>query len=253
MWFRAWPLLLLPAVALADLKIVTRASVDGQEGVATSYQQGHKIRWDSGSFATIVNVDEHRTYQLNMDRRTWLVRQPASDPLLVLAMWIRRPPRVHESGKTVEVWYETTDTGERREMFGHAASHLITRERHVYESGGCTGMTGSTETVIDGWYIPRPASAQHKAFLSAYSSLECRDRVVTHGAWPVPGFALIETATNGRSISTREVIEYSEQPLDRSLFEPPGGFRQIEPSETWVTRAESDWQQVERAFESWLD
>ncbi|MGA2184289.1 MAG: hypothetical protein ABSH47_14800 [Bryobacteraceae bacterium] len=248
MWFRAWPLLLLPVAALADSKIVFRDTVGGNEIVQTEYRQGRNMRWDSGDGANILNADEGRVYMLDLRNRTWTAQQAHPGALLVLAAWIRRPPRVRESGKTVDVWYDTTDTGERRQMFGFTASHLVTRERRVAEPGACSA---SSETVTDGWYIPRKSGTRWG--LRAYGSWECHDTIVTHGTRPVTGFALLETVNDGMFRRTREVLEFSEQPLDPGLFEPPPGFRRVEAPETWAQRVESDWQQVERAFESWFD
>jgi hypothetical protein len=248
MWFRAWPLLLLPVAALADSKIVSRQTVGQYENTSTYYRQGRSIRWDIEDRAQIVNGDERRMYILDLRHRTWLEQQPRAGALLVLASWIQRPPRVRESGKTVDVWYETTDTGERREMFGRTASHLITRERRVAEAGAC-GRSSEIET--DGWYIP-PASRQRDSAYMLSSNSECRDNVVTHGTRPVNGVALLETVNDGTFQRTTEVTEYSEQPLDRAVFAPPPDFRHVDSNETWVQRVESDWQQVERAFESWF-
>lgn len=247
MWFRAWPLLLLPVAGLADSKIVSHDTGGHYDAVATEYRQGLNARLEFGNRVTIFNAGERRVYQLDLRARTWTASAQSSSPILVLAMWVRRPPSVRESGKTVNVWYETTDTGERREMFGQTASHLITRERRVADAGACSG---NSETVTDGWYIVR-SRPRSETFLRGDG--ECRDIVVTHGQRPITCYPLLETAKTASSTRRHEVLELSEKPLDRALFDPPRDFRHAPGDETWMARVESDWQQLEWAFKSWFD
>jgi hypothetical protein len=249
MWFRAWPLLLLPLAAFADSKIVYREKVDRFEIVQAEYRQGRNMRWETGNQAQIVNASQRRLYILDLRKRTWLEQQRQTGALLVLASWIQRPPRVHESGKTVDVWYQTTDTGERREMFGRTARHLITHERRVAEAGAC-GQSSEVET--DGWYVESPLARRNAAYLLA-SNYQCRDNIVTHGAPPCNGLPLLETTKGSKYTRTRQVLDFSEQPLDPALFGPPSDFRHVDSPETWGQRIESDWQQVELAFRSWLN
>jgi hypothetical protein len=95
------------------------------------------------------------------------------------------------------------------------------------------------------------ASARSDTWLLTSSS-QCRDTIVRHGTTPGLKVALLENTKEGAFTMTREVVEYSEKPLDRGLFVPPGGAGTISLKETWTQRVESDWQQVERAFESWF-
>ncbi|MDQ6704329.1 MAG: hypothetical protein M3Z85_00035, partial [Acidobacteriota bacterium] len=97
-------------------------------------------------------------YVLDLDARKF-VEQQRIEPILALAMWLRRAPRIAPSGKTTHRYFEAIDTGESREMFGHMARHVITRERTVR------------------------------------GARECRDTVVVHGTRPELGFALQEKQT----------------------------------------------------------
>jgi len=54
---------------------------------------------------------------------------------------------------------------------------------------------------------------------------------------------------------SREILEMSDDPLDKSLFEVPSGFRKVDalpgqPSMTWSERLEMEWRALEQAFES---
>jgi hypothetical protein len=245
----AWLLVILPIAALADTKIVSKETVNGYTAVATIYRRGHNLRWENGNSATIVNMDERRAYTLDLRNRTWTPQQPDSDPLFALAMWIRRPPRVHESGKTVNVWYQTTDTGEHRQMLGHTVHHFIYHERQTAEPGACATNVDRT---TDGWYILNTPAVFYDGF-TLTASHSCQDKVIVHGTRPATGIALLETVTDGAVHRTREVTEYSDRPLDPHLFEPPGDFRRVEPDETWAQRMKSDCLEMKRALQSWFN
>ncbi len=275
---RLWlVLLVLAGCALpvsADVRLVTKLSVNGQEGLSTEYLQGRNVRWESVSDAgaghrptvTILNLDRKVQYVLDVRAKQY-VESAGYDLLLTLAMWIRRSPRVRESGKTVDIYVENIDTGERRETFGHTARHLISRERHVPQPGACS--QDDSEIDKDGWYIEWPhGTARHEARLEADGGHPCRDKVVWHGTQIKSGFPLLETTINGAASSTglpaqpwsirREVIEFSEDPLDQNLFRPPHDFRRVsalpgEPSMSWTQHFDFERRELEQSFESWFD
>jgi hypothetical protein len=154
------------------------------------------------------------------------------------------------SGKTYVINTDVVDTGERKEMFGHTARHLITKVKRIGGPENCYG--GNTESKIDGWYIdydalPLPqrpktgVSAHLIAHSAGTSSIQCSDKIETHRTGPRTGFPLKETntwpneglqagdtSTQNASFSTREVVEFVEAPLDPALFEVPPGFRKVD-------------------------
>jgi hypothetical protein len=181
-------------------------------------------------------------------------------PLLTMAQRITRPP--HDSGKTVNVYYDVTDTKERKQFFGMTARHILIQERYVADQGACQG---SYQTSKDGWYIfPVDASlakavdslraSEGKIVMS--SSPECRDTVVKHGDLASLGLPVVESSGS----MTRETLELSTAPLDRNLFEPPVGFKkvnQLPGTHGWpITESERlrfEWTQLELAVKSWFD
>ena len=57
--------------------------------------------------------------------------------------------------------------------------------------------------------------------------------------------------------NTREVIEFSDQPLDPALFEPPKNFTRVEALSgnhkvSRLQKLEQSWQQLEQSIASWL-
>ncbi len=236
--------------ALADRKVVSKETIGAQTIVNTIYTQGNNRRWESQSspFVRIFNRERGSFYVLDMAARQYSEPRQRVEPLFILAMWIRRPPRVVQSGKTVHTYYDAVDTGETRQMFGHTAQHWIVRERTVAEPGACTAVNRDVER--DGWYLP--GSHERTAFL-AVSPQQCRDTVIVHGFRTEVGMALLETERVNSSVSRRrEVIEFSEQPLSKSLFLPPANFARVDPEASWLQRLEANWQEFERSLESWF-
>jgi len=241
----------------ADTYEVIKTMVAGHETVFAHYLQGRNTRTehlggDGTRFVEIRNFERNGWYTLDLSSRKYIEWSPPSpDLILSLAQWIARPPRTRESGKTVKVYYETIDTGERKQFFGYTAKHLLRRERHVAEPGAC-GQTYELER--DGWYIPPAKSDTTQAYLIAGSSYLCHDTIVKHGDPSPLEVPVLET--NGSV--TREILELSHDPLDKSLFEIPSGFQKVEalPGRrpmTWFQRFQTEWAALERAFESWFE
>jgi hypothetical protein len=262
---------LLPA--RAGLKIVTKFTVEGHETVSTQYMQGRNMRSEGSELArvatrrtaTIFNFDHRSQYVLDLNAKEY-IESLGPDFLSTLAMWIRRSPRARDSGKTVDVYYETVDTGERRQKFGHMARHLVTRERRVAQPGACSG---NSEVETDGWYITLSWHAtSYEAYLQAVDGYPCRDKTVAHGVKITKGFPVVETVTEkspgpaGSTAhlwsTTREIVNLSQEPLDRNLFEPPHDFKHVDslPGDrgmSWTERLDFEWRQLEQSVESWFD
>ncbi|MBV9304670.1 MAG: hypothetical protein JOZ45_00935 [Acidobacteriaceae bacterium] len=248
----------------ADSREVIKTTVAGHESIFAHYVQDKSIRTEhlnqgGTQLVTIRNFERNKTYILDLASRKYVESsQESPDLILSLAQWIARPARTRESGKTVNIYYETIDTGERKEFFGSTAKHLLRRERHVAEPGACDQ---TYETEADGWYIPQAktstAQVSYRAILTSYTligSYQCHDTIVTHGDPSPPGVPVLETSGSVK----REILELSHDPLDKSLFEIPSGFQKVEAlpgyrPTTWSQRLQMEWAQLERAFESWFE
>ena len=156
-----------------DLKIVTSLHSGSGSQVAppstfTRYFQGSRSRTDSRSSAGhalhpgdkpvytwgpreafIQQCDARRSLTLNLDAREYTsheldergVPKGYKPPVI---------PRKEPAKGSVEIFIDSVDTGERKEMFGHTARHIITQERRVASPDDCQHSM-SSET--DGWYI----------------------------------------------------------------------------------------------------
>ena len=237
-----------------DLKITTRHTSNRSEFTTTIYYSGQNSRSEAQMFSG--NVKGHRraiirqkgaesvqVYDLDLDAHEYVSYQTNLLGVTPGAKSIALKP----SGKTYVINTDVVDTGERKEMFGHIARHLITREKRIGGPENCYG--GTTESEIDGWYIdpemlPLPqrpkgeVASRLVTFSVGGSGGHCSDKIEVHRTGPGTGFPLKETTTwpgkDGQSgnnpkaySSTTEVVEFSEAPLDRALFKVPAEFKKV--------------------------
>ena len=254
-----------------DLKIVTRlqsksGAYSPPPSTFTRYFQGSRSRSESRSSAgyaahpgdapvytwgprqaMIQQCDARRSLMLNLDAREYTSTEldERGVPNGYKAPVI---PQTHSAQGSVEIFIDAIGTGERKEMFGHTARHVITRERRVVSPGNCQHNM-SSET--DGWYIdldvpslscaevPRKATTVGVAL--AASSFCSQQRLEVHRTGvSETGFPVSLATTTHTSVpqadgstreytnsSTSEVVELSEAPLDPALFEVPPGFKLV--------------------------
>jgi hypothetical protein len=203
--------------------------------------------------ALITRCDLKRTFLLNLDDR-----QYTSDPLQTFPTREEMLARAAASGQlvvvpqrepTVLVETETVDTGDRKELFGHTARHVVTTRRVIPLAGA---KRGADTTVTDGWYIDlnthiscepswRSARSGH-AFLTVHRQGEEGDVPTFKDVGePERGFVVASKGTSSGTItspdgSTRqhvstwetEVTELSTAAIDPELFEIPSGFKLVE-------------------------
>lgn len=240
-----------------DLKITTRHTSIGSEFTTTTYYSGESSRSEMQIFSG--NVKGHhraliqkkgaesiQVYDLDLDAHEYVSHQTDLRGIKLGA----KPIAVKPSGKTYVINTDVVDTGERKEMFGHIARHLITKEKRIGGPENCYG--GNTESEIDGWYIdydalplpqrPKAGVVAHMVTHSArIGSIHCSDKIEAHRTGPRTGFPLKETNTwpseglqpgntsrQNASFSTREVVEFVEAPLGPALFEVPADFRRVD-------------------------
>jgi hypothetical protein len=157
---------------------------------------------------------------------------------------------------TLRIETTTADTGERKELFGHVARHVITTTKQIPLEGS---HMQAQETVRDGWYIdvdrtiscdlkPPAGSVSHGFVMvgAAHGGTERmieRPEFVDVGARET-GLPVKEVRTTtsetvpatgvrrySDSINESEVTQFREGPLDPALFEVPPGFEHVERSQ----------------------
>jgi hypothetical protein len=217
--------------AHADLKLTIRRGTQRE----TLYIQGRKSRTEIGDafgpqVIWIFNGD--RQIQYGLDPATHAYNVHAIEP------WKPNPLlRARESGKTIDIYRDYVDTGERRWMFGHLARHVILSERRVPEPGSCAASAGEGESRMkkDGWYIDLPAAQpQGRGYGHFLGSTECAngavDRIEIHTTGHCEnGFPLLDVSTSSQwhGLMRNKVVEWDESPLDPKVFLPPADFHEV--------------------------
>jgi hypothetical protein len=254
-----------PNPSIDGVKIVTRQITAGFIDTRTEYLAPDRLRneWQSqmrdGSgppMATIIQRGERdRVFMLDLVAHEYITYETARGSTVA----VKGP--VVDSGGTLKIWIESTDTGERKELFGHIARHIITREKRVVGPGACSKPSLS-ET--DGWYIDGTVLPEwHRqkknnygvvlaAEVSAGSNDKCfnkMDKIEVHRSGVETGFPVKVTTTltsevtqadgSPRTLSSTwgsEVVELKEGPLELALFDVPKDFRRVESLRSWAAQ-----------------
>jgi hypothetical protein len=224
----------------------------------------------------IQQCDARRSLMLNLDAREYTSTEldERGVPKGYKAPVI---PQKAQGWGSVEIFIDAVDTGERKEIFGHTARHVITRERRVVSPGNCQqNLTSET----DGWYIdlevPSPScyvAPKHTTAVAVLaSSPSCaQQRFEVHRSGvSETGFPVSLTTTTHTSLqqpdgstkeysnsTTSEVVELSEAPLDPALFEVPPGFKLVaklntQPPVPTMIAIQMWWERVKHAIRSRL-
>jgi hypothetical protein len=203
--------------------------------------------------ALITRCDLKQTFHLNLDDREYAASPlhtfPTREEMLARAAASGRPVVAPQREPTVLVETETVDTGERKELFGHTARHVVTTRRIIPLAGA---KRGADTTVTDGWYIDldtriscepswRSARSGHAFVTFHLQGQEGDVPTFKDVGEPESGFAVASKQTSSGTIispdgSTRqhvstwetEVTELSTAAIDPALFEIPSGFRLVE-------------------------
>lgn len=226
----------------ADWKITTAVTSHSGRYVSTEYVKDGLRRCDGTPRSVIVaDLNGRRQTIWSLDSQQYVVvrlhggekQAPASGPAYIIDR-------------------TTTDTGERRTMFGRTARHLITDERRYLEGGV------HQQSRTDGWYIdadtlPRDKRGEGAAIFVLAAAARSAIKLNQHGPAPA-GMAVLQrtTSANGNEMAL-EVTELAEGPMPRELFEPPPGFQRAislpgDYPMPWFNRVRLQWEW----FEDWI-
>ena len=234
-------LLTMTGIASADTKIKSRQTSNGQTYENTSYIKGKRQRSETnnGQMIVIQQCDLRRNIQIMPAAKAYMI-QPYDEPSTTTPAnpSATSPAAPSTKGGVVTSIVTTKDTGERKQMFGYTARHIITTMEMKSSPDACSTVNNKME--IDGWYIDA-AFALDCDSNRAYTAYKpkagggCRDRYETKTIGTAKkGFPVWEKTTmigpNGmQSFSTtNEVIEFSQATLDASLFDVPDGYREVQ-------------------------
>lgn len=233
-----------PAPA-GDIKVRSRMTTSGQSFESMQYIKGARQRTEmnmQGGFVSLMQCDLKRTVQINDTAKTYLVQSfgdaesSTEDAPRTQATRSATPPQQKRGGVITYV-YKTTDTGERKEMFGFTARRIKTSMTTESTPDACNQTKMRMDT--DGWYIDldNGLDCQNAAAYGgaqAGGRPDCRDTVKskTIGSGKL-GYPLDVTTTfyqdNGSTMVSRtEVIELSRATLDAALFDIPAGYTEAQ-------------------------
>jgi hypothetical protein len=255
-----------------DRKRVEFRNASGREGTDGSLQTTYGPR-----LVSITRCDLGQAFELNLDASEYTSRPYPPKPLTkeeIEARGLQTKPTYISDKPTLRIEVTTADTGERKEMFGYVARHVITTRKQTPLDGS---RSQPQETVTDGWYIDSkdidlkqrltcdrrwPEGKQGHAYVASGKPLWDKAEFVTIGE-PEKGFAvqLVMTSKNTytrpdgtveqiNSKNETHVTQLEEAPLDPALFEVPPGFKQVDHLErnpaasAFASQPKDFWQRV---------
>ena len=214
----------------ADWKVTTVSTSDsGDRSIETQYFKNGFERTDnidpaSGQLRSVLVLDYSgkRSLTWDLERREYSIQRPHA--------WLS----AHEATRTFVIDVESTDTGERRSVFGRQERRVITIERRYME-----GAPPESESRTDGWYfesdsLPPGIRTRNAALFTvadAHAPLPAL-KINQHGliekGLPVSTTTTTIHMQSGRNWqSSSEVTELFEGHLVPAVFEPPPGFRRV--------------------------
>jgi hypothetical protein len=264
------------ALAMPDLKIAVKTTVpnrsaDGSEKTiyiqnvrkrVEEHHQSPQLLWPGGpvvyvsdpSIVTITRCDLDQISVLNLDDREYMATSASKSPEreALLARAAKQPRPAVQPQPTLLIETTTKDTGERREMFGYTARHVVTTRKQIpLPEEGVTPQ----ENVTDGWYVDLDTTVScDRATAGAFAVFLVAGKARKMGEppqFPVLTFKNIGNPERGLALATKElfhatlsssdrpaqniesvsnethVTELSREPLDPSLFEVPKNFRKV--------------------------
>ncbi len=240
--------------------------MSGMKSETTIYVKGMRKRTEGGGFAgmnnptTIEQCDLQRTIKINDKKKLYYIApfstqpeeitedevKPASNNKSVKPVSNPVKEKTTKTGGVIYMWYNITDTAERKKMYGLTARHIWTTQKIKPSADACM-MKDSMIIKTDGWYIDLPQfncpvnSYGQTAASGGWQKPECQDRFVSkHSGKGKLGFPLLEKRTmimgNGRATTSEfetslETLEFSSAKLDSMLFEIPPGYKEAKSEE----------------------
>lgn len=224
----------------------------GMKSESTIYVKGMRKRTEPGAMmgmaaqpVTIEQCDLQRTIKLNDKKKLYFIEPfaTATDEEVIEedTKPVAKPkPAVTatKQGGIITNWYNITDTGERKKMYGFTARHVWTYQKMKPSPEACS-MKDSLIIKTDGWYIDLPqfnCPVRYKPTQTSnggYQKPDCKDKYVTRRSGKGKlGFPLIEKRTiimNGQAstsefVTDLETLELTTGKLDSMLFEIPPGY-----------------------------
>lgn len=230
--------------AFADVKIKTRRTMSGQTYEGATYIKGKRQRYEQKmgeiESVSITQCDLKRSIQLVPQAKTYMVQNWEVAESKTPTTTVTNTKVPSQKGGVVTMTNTIKDTGERKQMFGYTARHLIITMEMESSPDACSKTKMKMQT--DGWYIDFGADMDcdyngNGGYGGGQGGGGCQDRYVTKNLGSGKrGFALYEKTTmfdeSGKETYTMltEVVELSKATLDASLFDVPADYKEVADS-----------------------
>ncbi|HEX8457071.1 MAG TPA: hypothetical protein VF656_07230 [Pyrinomonadaceae bacterium] len=230
-------------VARADVKIKAKNTSGGQVSEQTTYIKGKRQRTElSETSVTITQCDLRRNLQLGVPTKTYVVTAFDQNTTEATGTTAKTNTTTASAparrGGIITSTFTSTDTGERKKMFGYTARHIKTSI--VTESSPDSCQTTRTRMQTDGWYIDAQFALDCNmmggmSYSNPSDNGGCRDEYRTKYVGVAKlGYPVLVTTTlfdeqgNESFTFTQEVLEITNAVLDNALFEAPADYRQVQ-------------------------
>lgn len=252
--------LIFSTLTFADTKVKARQTMQGQSFENTTYIKGKRQRSEQNlggqnrggmETVTITQCDLRRSVRLMPANKVYVIdpydTPGENTPDAKTEAATKPQPKVTQKGGVITSTTTIKDTGERKQMFGYTARHLIITMETESSPEACTQQKSKMQT--DGWYIDATFGSgcddqRYTNYRPASAKPECRDRYemkqVGAGKRGYPVWEKMtmfdESGKESYSMLT-EVVELSSATLDASLFEIPAGYREVKDANELYTAA----------------
>ncbi len=248
---------LSPKVDAQQYKLRQVTNMMSMKTESTIYVKGMRKRTESAGMmgmaappVTIEQCDLQRTIKINDKKKLYFIEPFAKEDVIdedtkpvtvkTKPVTTTQPKTTPQTGGIINMWYNITDTGERKKMNGFTARHVWTTQKIKPSPEACS-MKDSIIIKTDGWYIDLPQFNCPIRYTPSATTTnnnqekpDCKDKYVTRRSGKGKlGFPLSETRTiimgNGAAQTTEfqtslETLEFSSEKLDSMLFEIPPGY-----------------------------
>ncbi len=244
-------ILITSGTVLADVKIKSKQTTGGQSTENTTYIKGKRTRTEmmNGMMISITQCDVGRDLQLNSQTKTYMVDVyddgTVSEPRPVDGKSVPVT-----KGGTMFVTTTIKDTGERKQMFGYTARHIVQTVETTSSPDSCNPHQSKME--MDSWVIDAEFGAscqQTRQYVPRPNGKTggCQDKIVPKTIGTAKsGYAVWQKMTgfdvNGKETFAmiQEVVELSKATLDQALFEAPADYSEVkDASQMYATRGTS--------------
>lgn len=250
--FSLFAILTTATTIFADVKIKIRQTVSGQNMENTTYIKGKRQRAEvmGGQMVTITQCDLRRDVQLHPTTKTYTIT-PYDDEIVATEKPSATQTKSVKTtrGGTMYITTSNKDTGERKQMFGYTARHIIQTVEMESSPDSCSPT--KTKMEIDAWVIDETFGFQcdrtqdYQSFQPQRNGGGCRDKIVPKTIGTAKnGYPLYQKMTyfdeSGKETMTmvQEVLELSKAALDAALFDVPNDYRAVkDASEMYSTAA----------------